>query len=88
MITTATSYLKQPYYARWERGARFYELRILVDLIGHTVAMRNWGICGEHGVGEIRTVLASDEACTKLIHRVSRQLHKRRYLPVYNGGNA
>jgi len=88
MITTATSYLNQPYYARWERGARFYELRILVDLIGHTVAMRNWGICGEHGVGEIRTVLASDEACTKLIHRVSRQLHKRCYLPVYNGGNA
>ena len=60
MITTATSYLNRPYYARWERGARFYELRILVDLIGHTVAMRSWGISGELGVGEIRNVLASD----------------------------
>ena len=88
MITTATSYLNRPYYARWERGARFYELRILVDLIGHTVAMRNWGIAGEPGVGEIRTVLVSDEACSKLIRRVSRLLHKRRYVPVYNGGIA
>ena len=88
MITTATSYLNRPYHARWERGARFYELRILVDQIGHTVAMRSWGISGELGVGEIRNVLASDEACTKLILRVSRQLHKRRYVPVYNGGIA
>jgi predicted DNA-binding WGR domain protein len=88
MITTATSYLNRPYHARWERGARFYELRILVDLIGHTVAMRSWGISGELGVGEIRNVLAWDEACTKLILRVSRQLHKRRYVPVYNGGIA
>ena len=88
MITTATSYLNRPYHARWERGARFYELRILVDLIGHTVAMRSWGISGELGVGEIRNVLASDEACTKLILRVSRQLHKRRYVPEYNGGIA
>lgn len=88
MITTATSYLNRPYYARWERGARFYELRILVDLIGDTVAMRSWGISGKLGVGEIRNVLASDEACTKLILRVSRQLHKRRYVPVYNGGIA
>jgi predicted DNA-binding WGR domain protein len=88
MITTATSYLNRPYHARWERGARFYELRILVDLIGHTVAMRSWGISGELGVGEIRNVLAEDEACTKLILRVSRQLHKRRYVPVYNGGIA
>lgn len=88
MITTATSYLNLPYHARWERGGRFYELRIVVDLIGHTVAMRHWGIIGERAVGEVRTLLCSDDACMKLIHRVCRQLHKRSYSPVYNGGIA
>ncbi len=44
---------------RWERGTRYYEAHLMVDLFGGWVVARNWGAIGGLG-GRRQTVPVAD----------------------------
>jgi predicted DNA-binding WGR domain protein len=48
-------------HSRWERGGRYYELRVKQDLFGDWLLARVWGRKGS-ALGQIRHAVCADQA--------------------------